>query len=262
MRSIVLAVAFALAGCAQMEQKPERGKQALSYAEAQARYQQGLANYRSSNFGQALTDLTLAIDSGQLRTADLLLARKHAAFIHCSNGREHPCREHFQAILAASPSFDLAPNEASHPLWGPVWRSLKGAVEEKRAVTQASKPSASPAQQKLAEGIREYDGGLYKEALDALQAALKGGLPAKADEIRAHKYMAFAYCLTNAAKQCRAEFAHIFTLDPAFELLPSEAGHPSWAKVYRSEKAAAAKRAKSGAKNTSDSGKASTPPKK
>jgi tetratricopeptide (TPR) repeat protein len=243
LRLAFFALVIALAGCAQMEKKPVPGKPVLSSSEAQARYQQGLANYRSSRFEQALSDLTLAIDSDHLRTADMLTARKHAAFILCSSGREPACREQFQAILAASPSFDLAPNETGHPQWGPVWRSLKGEAEEKRAVAQASRRFASTAQQKLAEGIKDYDDGRYKEALDALQSALKSGLPAKTDEIRAHKYMAFSYCLSNAAKSCRAEFAQIFTLDPTFELLPSEVGHPSWTSIYRSEKKAAARHA-------------------
>jgi tetratricopeptide (TPR) repeat protein len=237
------ALVVVLAGCAQTEKKTAPGKPVLSSSEAQARYQQGLANYRNSHFEQALADLALAIDSDHLRTADMLMARKHAAFILCSSGREPACREQFQAILAISPFFDLAPNETGHPQWGPVWRSLKGEAEEKRAVAQASKRFASTAQQKLAEGIKDYDDGRYKEALDALQAALKNGLSAKADEIRAHKYMAFSYCLSNAVKSCRAEFVQIFTLDPAFELLPSEVGHPSWTSIYRSEKKTAARHA-------------------
>jgi len=116
-------------------------------------------------------------------------------------------------------------------------------VEEKRALSQASSTSATPAQQKLAEGIKEYEAGRYKDSLEALQAAIKAGLPGKTDELRARKYAAFGYCLTQRAKQCRAEFKQIFAKDPAFELLPSETGHPAWASVYRSEKAAAVKKA-------------------
>jgi hypothetical protein len=169
----------------------------------------------------------------------MLDARKHIAFIHCGSGREVACREQFQAILKAQPAFDLAPGEAGHPAWGPVWRSVKGAMEEQRAVKQANSTQASPSQQKLAEGIREYDAGRYREAIDALQASLKGGLAGKPDEIRAHKYSAFAYCLTQRTTLCRGQFRKIFALDAAFELLPSESGHPAWASVYRKEKAAA-----------------------
>lgn len=238
----LLLAAFA-AGCAQVPTQSDSGKVALSYSEAQTRYQQGLTNYRENRFDAALDELTQALGSGQLKAGDANNARKYVAFIHCSAGRELQCREQFQAILKANPDFDLSPAEATHPQWASIWRSTKGAVEEKRALSQASSTSATPAQQKLAEGIKEYEAGRYKESLDALQAAAKAGLPGKADELRAHKYAAFVYCLTQRTKQCRAEFKQLFAKDPLFELLPSETGHPAWASVYRSEKAAAAKKA-------------------
>lgn len=237
-----LLAASMLAGCAVTPGTPAQGDSAPS-AEALAHQQRGQAAYREGRFDEALAELNLAIDSGQLRGADLLAARKLAAFIHCSSGREHSCREQFQAIVAADPAFDLAPNEAGHPLWGPVWRSVKGSVEERRMVEQAARPTATPAQQKLAEGVRAYEAGRYKEAIDALQAAVDAKLPTRPEEIRARKYIAFATCLTKPAKSCRSAFAAVFALDPAFELLPSEAGHPSWAAAYRSERAAAARKA-------------------
>lgn len=239
----LLLAAFA-AGCAQVPTQTDGStRPILSAPEAQSQYQQGLASYRENRFDTALGNLATAVASGNLKPAEANNARKHMAFIHCAAGRELPCREQFQAILQSDPGFDLALAESGHPQWGPVWRSVKGTVEEKRALSKASSASATPAQQKLAEGIKEYEAGRYKEALEALQVALKAGLPAKADEMRAHKYTAFATCLTARAKQCRAEFKLIFAKDPAFELLPSETGHPAWSSAYRSEKTAAAKKA-------------------
>jgi len=238
-----LLLAALVAGCAQLPTQTGSGKPAVSQSEAHTQYQQGLTNYRENRLDAALNDLGLAVASGQLKAADANNARKHIAFIHCAAGRELPCREQFQAILQSSPDFDLAPAEVNHPQWGTVWRSVKGAVEEKRALSQASSANATPGQQKLAEGIKEYEAGRYKEALEALQAAMKTGLPAKADELRAHKYTAFVYCLTQKTKQCRAEFRQMFAKEPGYQLLPSETGHPAWAAVYRGEKAAAAKKA-------------------
>jgi tetratricopeptide (TPR) repeat protein len=248
MKLVTLLLAALAAGCAQVPTQTDNGKPALSYSEAQSKYQQGMTSYRENRTEAALNDLAIAVASGQLKVADANNARKHIAFIHCAAGRELQCREQFQAILKSNPDFDLAPSEVNHPQWGTVWRSTKGAVDEKRALSQASSASATPGQQKLAEGIKEYEAGRYKESLDALQAAVKGGLPAKADELRARKYTAFVYCLTKRTKPCRAEFKQIFVKDPAFELLPSESGHPAWASVYRSEKAAAAKKAGTGEK--------------
>ena len=248
MKLVALLLAGFAAGCAQVPTQTDSGKPVLSYSEAQTQYQQGLANYRENRFDAALKELSQAIASGKLNAADTNNARKYIAFIHCGAGRELACREQFQAILKANPDFDLAPAEANQPQWASIWRSAKGAVEEKRALSQASSTSATPAQQKLAEGIKEYEAGRYKESLEALQASVKGGLPGKTDELRARKYSAFVYCLTQKTTQCRAEFKQIFAKDPAFELLPSETGHPAWASVYRSEKAAALKKAEAARK--------------
>jgi tetratricopeptide (TPR) repeat protein len=243
MKFVALLLAVFATGCAQVPTQTDgSAKPTLSASEARLQYQQGLANYRESSFNAALGNLAAAVSSGTLTLAEANNARKHMSFIHCAAGRELPCREQFQMILQSDPVFDLTPAESGHPQWGPVWRSVKGAAEEKRALSKASGTSATPAQQKLAEGIKDYEAGRYKDALEVLQAALKSGLPAQADEIRAHKYSAFAYCLTARQKQCRAEFKLIFAKDPAFELLPSETGHPSWSPVYRSEKAAATKK--------------------
>lgn len=239
LKFLVTLLAVLLVACAQSPKQSDSGQPVLSNSEAQARYQQGLVRYRENHFDVALGDLNAALSSGHLKTADAINARKHMAFIHCVSNRELQCREQFQAILKIDADFNLAPNEASHPLWGPVWRSIKGVLDDQRAVKNASSILASPAQRKLADGIREYDAGRYKEALDALQAALTGGLKDRADEMRAHKFVAFAHCLTQHKVPCRDEFRKIFTLDPAFELTPSEAGHPAWAAIYRKELAAA-----------------------
>lgn len=244
MKFVVPVIAALLSACSQLPTLSDNGQPFLSYSEAQARYQQGLVKYRESSFDAALADFGAAASSGNLKPAEEVNARKHMAFIHCSNGRELPCREQFQAILKSEPKFELAANEASHPVWGPVWRSVKGAVLEQHAVAKAGGILASAAQQKLAEGLKVYEQGDYKQAADILQKALKSGLPERIDEIIAHKYSAFSYCLTQRKSLCRSEFRKIFGLDPNFALLPSENGHPAWASSYRYEKAAASRRAK------------------
>lgn len=241
MKFAVVLLAAAVAGCAQLAQQAGGDSIAvLSSTEAQSRYLQGLSDYRENRHDTALIELNAALASTQLTAQDTANAHKHIAFIHCLNGRELQCREQFQALLKVDPKFDLTAAESSHPQWGPVWRSTKGAVEERLALVRGSSANATPAQQKLAEGIKDYDAGRYKESLAAMQAALKTGLPTRNDELRAHKYSAFVYCVTQRSRQCRNEFVQIFTKDADFELLPSEAGHPAWDSVYRTEKAAAA----------------------
>jgi tetratricopeptide (TPR) repeat protein len=244
MKLAAVLLAALVAGCAQVPFKMgDAGKAEATEADTQSRYEQGLKHYRENRFDAALADLNAAVAGGGLSAAELANARKHLAFMHCMGGRELQCREQFQALLKADPDFDLAANEAGHPQWGPVWRSAKGLSDQQRALSRASGFLASAGQQKLTEGIKHYEAGRYKEALVALQAALQAGLRGRTEELLAHKHSAFAYCLSNRARECRAEFKKLFAKDANFELLPSEAGHPAWAKVYRAEKAAARKSA-------------------
>jgi len=47
------------------------------------------------------------------------------AFIHCSENRSRQCRDEFRKALAIDPDMELAPAEAGHPTWGPIFRSAK-----------------------------------------------------------------------------------------------------------------------------------------
>lgn len=235
---LLLSLLAALAaGCAQ---SPRQGGSVTSaIPAAQTPYQQALANYRDNRFEPALANLNSAVSNGDLAPDEIINARKHIAFIHCVRKREAQCREQFQAILKIDSDFELAPNESGHPDWGPVWQSVKGAHEEQRAIARGHGILANTAQRKFAEGFEAYGAGRYRDATDAFRLALKSGLLDRDGRILAHKYAAFTYCLTNHQMQCRVEFRAVFSLDPAFELLPSEAGHPAWTTVYREELAAA-----------------------
>jgi hypothetical protein len=57
-------------------------------------------------------------------------AHKYLAFINCVSGRPNGCREEFRKAFVADPNFDLTPAEAGHPMWGPVFRSVKTAVSK------------------------------------------------------------------------------------------------------------------------------------
>ena len=84
----------------------------------------GLKQYDDGEYQPAARSLQSALDQG-LGDKDKVTAHKHLAFIHCSNGRNGPCREEFRKALALNPKLELTPAEAGHPGWGPVFRSLK-----------------------------------------------------------------------------------------------------------------------------------------
>ena len=84
----------------------------------------GLRQYEDGNYAEATRQLQSAIDQG-LGQSDRVKAHKTLAFSHCVSGRTTSCREEFRRALAIDPAFNLPPAEAGHPIWGPVFRSVK-----------------------------------------------------------------------------------------------------------------------------------------
>ena len=88
----------------------------------------------------------------------------------------------------------------------------------------------------LAAGLRQYEDGNYPEAAKQLQSAIAQGLTST-DRVKAHKHLAFIHCVSERTAACREEFRKALAIDPALELAPAEAGHPSWGPVFRAVKA-------------------------
>ena len=84
----------------------------------------GLKQYEAGEYNESAKNLQGALNIGlpDKQRAD---AHKHLAFIHCSSNRERQCRDEFRRALAVDPALELAPAEAGHPVWGPIFRSLK-----------------------------------------------------------------------------------------------------------------------------------------
>jgi glycine/D-amino acid oxidase-like deaminating enzyme len=68
--------------------------------------------------------LRIALKRG-LSKPDQVTAHKYLAFIQCASGREAQCRDEFKRALRIDPDMTLAPAEAGHPIWGPVFKSVK-----------------------------------------------------------------------------------------------------------------------------------------
>jgi len=106
-------------------------------------------------------------------------------------------------------------------------------------------PPPPKAVEELRRGVQRYDDGEYKEAARHFQRALELGLAVPADQVTAHKHLAFMACVAKRTSACRQEFRKAFEVDPAFDLTPAEAGHPMWGPVFRSVKSEVAKKRKS-----------------
>ena len=94
---------------------PSKGQPALAA---------GLKQYEDGDYADSARSLAGAIEQG-LGDRERVNAHKHLAFIHCASSRERQCRDEFRKALAIEPAMELAPAEAGHPTWGPIFRSLK-----------------------------------------------------------------------------------------------------------------------------------------
>jgi Tfp pilus assembly protein PilF len=89
-----------------------------------ATYKTGLKQYENGDYVDSLKSLQSALEQG-LRNGERVDAHKHLAFIHCASARERQCRDEFRRGLAIDSSMELTAAEAGHPVWGPIFRSLK-----------------------------------------------------------------------------------------------------------------------------------------
>lgn len=229
---------------------------------AQAHLADGLKRYDAGTYDESVRSFLLALDTGLLNPTQQITARKHMAFMHCVSGREAACKEEFEKAFALDAKFELTPAEAGHPTWGPVFRQLKTEIDIRKSGRSLQLPPKplTAAEKLIVEATTAYDAADYNKAIKSYQDALKESVTDE-DKIRATKFMAFSYCLSNRPSLCRAEFEKLLLLKPDFDLEPAEAGHPSWGPSFRTvkikQKAAAAAAVSKSAPTTPP-----TPPKK
>ncbi len=252
MRYTAIAATLLAAACAEMPRLGEPQKPAapqITESSLRERAQQQLADgvkqYDAGEYDNAVKNLTSSLEHGLLSKAEQARARKYLAFSHCVSGREILCRDEFRKAFEIYPEFSLTTAEDGHPIWGPVYRSVRTQLVAEREAAASRKTSGflslGKAEQMLADGMVKYDAGDYPAAHALYQSALKEGLKSPEDQVRAMKYTAFTLCLTEKYPQCRAEFVKIYDVNPKFDLTPAEAGHPSWTRTFASAKAQALK---------------------
>ena len=90
----------------------------------------GIKYYRKGSYDKAYAHLRSALNvvwSGPVQVQ----AHKYLAFIDCFSKRTNECRAEFEQALKLDPNFHLRPAEAGHPMWGPVFRSVKAQQQKK-----------------------------------------------------------------------------------------------------------------------------------
>ena len=105
---------------------PASAPAAVNIYKGEAALAVGLQRYQAGEYPASAKSLQSALALG-LANPDRITAHKHLAFIHCASSRERACRDAFRKALEIDPGLELAPAEAGHPAWGPLFRSLKAA---------------------------------------------------------------------------------------------------------------------------------------
>jgi Tfp pilus assembly protein PilF len=90
----------------------------------------GIAAYENGDYAIAQRKLQSALEE-KGPTADRIVAHKYLAFVACATGKRDACEWHFRQNLALDPSFTLSAAEAGHPVWGPIFKKLKGSEKKK-----------------------------------------------------------------------------------------------------------------------------------
>ncbi|NJR71713.1 MAG: TssQ family T6SS-associated lipoprotein [Gammaproteobacteria bacterium] len=157
------------------------------------------------------------------------------AFIHCVANRELNCKEEFEKAFALDPKFDLSAAEAGHPIWGAAFRNVKNEVEARRS----GKPIIAPApkilsagEKLLADAMTLYEAADYIKSVKNVSRRAKKKTLSLDDQLKARKFSAFSYCLSNRTTLCRQEFEKILQQKADFDLSAAEVGHPSWGPLF------------------------------
>ncbi|MBT9566693.1 MAG: TssQ family T6SS-associated lipoprotein [Thiobacillus sp.] len=103
----------------------DAGLDRLAIRKAEQDLSAGIRAYEDGDYKNSARLLQGALSAGLILNSDKVAAHKYLAFMHCAQSREKACRDEFRKALALDPDFALTPAESGHPLWGPVFKSLK-----------------------------------------------------------------------------------------------------------------------------------------
>jgi len=137
-------------------------------------------------------------------------------------------------VCAFLPGCETAPKNVPAPKAAVKSKETKP-VAAANPATEAAAPAPviSPDVQAYNEGSALYNDGNYNGAIKKLSGATEiWNGHNKAIQLDALKTMAFSYCVTSRTQLCRQQFERALKLDPNFDLMPNEIGHPIWGPVF------------------------------
>ena len=81
--------------------------------------------YSAGHYGEVIRGVARSDELAASSKAVRIEAYKLQAFSYCVSRYAQLCEDSFSRILQIDPNFELAPNEAGHPVWGPVFQRAK-----------------------------------------------------------------------------------------------------------------------------------------
>lgn len=100
----------------------------------------------------------------------------------------------------------------------------------------------TPADQGLTEverrfsaGLEQYNEGQYANAIRIFREPVFDRAWPEL-KVRALKYLAFSYCVSNNLEACRSTFTRLLAVSPDFVLSAAERGHPIWGPAFQQAK--------------------------
>jgi hypothetical protein len=99
----------------------------LTKFKAEKMLDDGIRQYDDGDYKLAARTIQGALDAG-LTTRSQGRAHKYLGFIHCIAGQQSQCRDEFRRGLEVDPRLELRPAEEGHPIWAPVFRSVKASM--------------------------------------------------------------------------------------------------------------------------------------
>ncbi|WMD19277.1 TssQ family T6SS-associated lipoprotein [Achromobacter seleniivolatilans] len=120
--SPLLGVSLMLAGCAGTPSQPPESPPT---PEAMAQLQQVRDAYGAGRYGEVIRNVAKSDALATSPKAVRIEAYKLQAFSYCVSNYARLCEDSFTRILGLDPGFELAPNEAGHPAWGPAFQRAR-----------------------------------------------------------------------------------------------------------------------------------------
>ncbi len=104
-------------------------------------------------------------------------------------------------------------------------------VETASTTSGANMDNAPLVARRFSEGVALYNDGKYANAIRVFrEPVFERAWPEL--RVRALRYLAFSYCVTEQLPQCRKSFVEILKLQPDFTLTAAERSHPIWGPVF------------------------------